>query len=75
MNPGVFAPFVRAPKLLLHGKYDEQNPVRTMGRPMFDVMQGDKKWILFDGGHIAPPEVSVPAILPWLDEKLGKVAR
>ncbi len=75
INPGIFAPFIRAPKLLLHGKYDEQNPVPTMGRPVYDAMRGDKKWILFDGGHIAPPEVSVPAILPWLDEKLGKVRR
>lgn len=75
VNPGVFAPFIRGPKLLLHGKYDEQNPVNTMGRPVYDAMRGDKKWIVFDGGHIAPPEVSLPAILPWLDEKLGKVLR
>lgn len=73
MNPGIFTPFIRAPKFQLHGKYDEQNPIRTMGRPVFDALRGDKIWQQFDGGHIAPPEVEVPAISPWLDAKLGPV--
>ena len=75
MNPGIFAPFIRAPKFQLHGRYDEQNPLLTMGRPVFEVLRGDKTWHQFDGGHIAPPEVSVPAVGAWLDEKLGKVKR
>jgi formylglycine-generating enzyme required for sulfatase activity/DNA-binding winged helix-turn-helix (wHTH) protein len=73
LNPALAAPFIEAPKLVMHGAYDEQHPVNTMGRTFFDSLRGYKKWVQFDGGHIAPPEVALPAVLPWLDANLGKV--
>ncbi len=72
-NPAAFAPWIKAPKLLLHGKYDELNPIDTIGRPVFDTLRGEKKWVVYNGGHVAPAEVAVPVVLPWLDEKLGPV--
>jgi fermentation-respiration switch protein FrsA (DUF1100 family) len=41
---------VNAPKLFLHGEFDESIPWQD-GRKVFDQATGDKEWTRFEGGH------------------------
>ena len=75
INPANLIPHVRAPKLLLHGRYDETAPLKPEGEPLHRLLRGPKRILLYDGGHIPAPEFYVPAINGWLDETLGPVAR
>jgi len=75
INPVNFLPQIRAPKLLLQGRYDENLPLKYQAEPLQRLLRGQKRIILYDGGHIPPPEISVPPINAWLDETLGPVRR
>lgn len=75
INPVNLLPQIRAPKLILHGRYDETLPLRYHGEPLQRLLRAPKRIILYDGGHIPPPEISVPPINAWLDETLGPVKR
>ncbi|HEU4698250.1 MAG TPA: SUMF1/EgtB/PvdO family nonheme iron enzyme, partial [Gemmatimonadales bacterium] len=69
-----FAPYLRAPKLLLNGRNDEEHPWLSRGLPLWNLLREPKKLILVDGaGHLPPAEARVPAINAWLDETLGRV--
>jgi hypothetical protein len=71
-----FAPYIRAPKLLLNGDRDEEHPWRTRGLPLWNLLRQPKKLILIEGGgHLPRPEDRVPAINAWLDQTLGPVRR
>jgi dienelactone hydrolase len=70
-----FVPYIRAPKLMLNGRYDEVHTLSTMIEPALRLMREPKKLVLYDGSHTPPVEVAVPAINGWLDETLGKVRR
>lgn len=74
-NAGNFAQHIKVSKLLINGRYDEQYswPIET--EPLFKLLPEPKQLILYDAGHTPPPEIAVPAITKWLDEKLGPVAR
>jgi eukaryotic-like serine/threonine-protein kinase len=74
-NPINFAPHITAPKLLVQGHYDEDTPVRTASDPLFKLLAEPKRRSIFEGGHVAPPEVHVKVTGPWFDEIMGKVAR
>jgi predicted esterase len=74
-SPPNFAAHIRAPKLLLNGRYDEVNPIRTHVEPMFKLLREPKRMQLYDAGHSPPLEIIVPVINGWLDETLGKVIR
>lgn len=41
---------VSAPKLFLHGEFDEDSPWQD-GRRVFEQATGDKEWSRFEGGH------------------------
>jgi eukaryotic-like serine/threonine-protein kinase len=75
IHPVNLVPYIRAPKLLLHGRYDEGAPLKSQGEPMQKLMRGPKRIVLYDGGHAVPAEVFVPAINAWLDETMGPVRR
>jgi serine/threonine protein kinase/formylglycine-generating enzyme required for sulfatase activity/predicted esterase len=68
-----FAPHIRAPKLMLNGRYDEVHPFKTMIDPLYKLLRDPKKLVLFDGSHSPPIEIAVPLINDWLDETLGQV--
>ncbi len=74
-SPPNFAAHIRAPKLLLNGRYDEVNPIRTNVEPAFKLLREPKRMQLYDAGHTPPLEIIVPVVNGWLDETLGKVAR
>src|SRR5215207_1960788 len=59
VNPLFFLPHIRAPKLMMHGRYDDGHP-ESRSRPLFALMREPKKYVTFAGGHIAPPEITVP---------------
>ena len=70
-----FAPHLRAPKLMLNGRYDEVHYLTTVIEPLYNLYRDPKKLVLYDGSHTPPIEVAVPAINGWLDETLGTVRR
>jgi serine/threonine protein kinase/formylglycine-generating enzyme required for sulfatase activity len=72
-DPINFAPHIRGPKLMLHGRYDEDTPLDTRGKPLFDLLPEPKRLILYDGGHIPDYRVLVTIINSWLDETMGPV--
>ncbi|MDX2034107.1 MAG: SUMF1/EgtB/PvdO family nonheme iron enzyme [Blastocatellia bacterium] len=70
-----FAAHLRAPKLVLNGRFDEVHPLRTMIEPLYNLFPQPKKLVLYDGSHTPPIDIAVPAINQWLDETLGPVRR
>ena len=72
-NPIHYAPLIRQPKLLIHGKYDETSPLTTMAEPLFALLPEPKVVSIYEGGHRPDPEFLVPAINSWLDTTLGPV--
>jgi hypothetical protein len=68
-----FAPRIRAPKLLLNGRYDEEHPWERRALPLWRLLQAPKRLVLVEGGHVPPAEARVPVINDWLDETLGRV--
>ncbi|MFL6277953.1 MAG: protein kinase domain-containing protein [Blastocatellia bacterium] len=75
INPINYVGHIRAPKLLVQGRYDEADPLTTQGEPLFQLLAEPKRRILFDGGHIPPPQMMFPALNNWLDETMGAVIR
>ncbi len=75
-DPMNFAPHLKAPVLMINGRYDFDFPLETCQEPMFRALGtpvADKKHILYDSGHM-------PALLPmmkdtlnWFDHYLGPV--
>jgi eukaryotic-like serine/threonine-protein kinase len=74
-NPVYFAPHIRPPKLMAHGRYDEDTPLKTQAEPLFRLLREPKRLVLYDGAHVPPPEFLVPVMNNWLDEMLGPVRR
>jgi formylglycine-generating enzyme required for sulfatase activity/tRNA A-37 threonylcarbamoyl transferase component Bud32 len=69
-----FAPYIRAPKLLLNGRYDEEHPYHTRALPLWNLLREPKRLVLVDSaGHVPPQEALVPAVNQWLDETMGPV--
>jgi hypothetical protein len=74
VNPLHFFPHIRAPKLLIHGLYDDGHPIATE-EPIFRLMREPKKRASLVGGHLPPPEIMVPTVNAFLDQTLGPVSR
>jgi pimeloyl-ACP methyl ester carboxylesterase len=74
-NPINFASHIRAPKLILQGRYDEDTPVRTATEPFFKLLSEPKQLTFYDGGHVPSVEVVMSTTSGWLDEHLGRVVR
>jgi len=71
-----FAPRVRAPVLLVNGRYDFTAPFDTNQLPLFRLLgppEKDKKHVVFDSGHVPPWPDVVRETLDWLDQRLGPV--
>ena len=74
-NPINFTPHIRAPKLVVQGRYDEDTPVRTATEPFFKLLSEPKQMIFYDGGHVPSVEVAMSTTSGWLDQQLGRVVR
>ena len=74
-NPITFTPHIRAPKLVVQGRYDEDTPVRTANEPFFRLLSEPKQMIFYDGGHVPSVEVAMSTTSGWLDQQLGRVVR
>jgi dienelactone hydrolase len=67
-----FAPYIRAPKLMVNGRQDEEHPWKTRALPLWNLLREPKELLLIDGaGHRPPIEVRAPAINAFLDRTLG----
>ena len=74
-DPANFAPHIRAPKLILQGRFDEDTPLKTQSEPLLKILPDPTRVVLYDGGHVAPPELLVPTVGAFLDQVLGPVKR
>jgi cephalosporin-C deacetylase-like acetyl esterase len=68
-----FAPLIRKPKLLLHGRYDESAPLKTVAEPLYNLLTGQKEKEYFDCAHRVDPKYLVPTVNKWLDGQFGPV--
>jgi serine/threonine protein kinase/formylglycine-generating enzyme required for sulfatase activity len=70
-----FAPHIRGPILILQGRYDEALAWKAEAEPLYKLLRGPKRLILFDGGHAPPMELFATTIHRGLDETLGPVRK
>ena len=73
-----FAPRIKAPVLMLSGRFDYVFPTGTSQEPMLRLLgtrKEDKRLILYDTGHDIPYTEVVKETLNWLDRYLGPVNR
>ncbi len=73
-----FAPRVRIPVLMLHGRYDITVPWETDGKPLYDRLgtpAPDKVLKMYDTDHFIPRTELMRESLAWLDKYLGPVTK
>jgi serine/threonine protein kinase/formylglycine-generating enzyme required for sulfatase activity/dienelactone hydrolase len=71
-----FAPHVKAPVLILNGRYDFLWPPRISQEPMFRLLgtpTEHKRRVVYDTGHNVPRTEMIKESLNWLDKYLGPV--
>jgi dienelactone hydrolase len=75
-DPLNFASHVKAPVLMLNGRYDYGYPTETSQKPMFRLLgtpPRNKRHVVFEAGHIPPNNLMMTEILEWLDRYQGLV--
>jgi formylglycine-generating enzyme required for sulfatase activity len=73
-SPVNFVPYIRVPKLMIHGRYDEGALFKTSAEPLYRLFSEPKRQKVFDTGHFPPLELWVPVAKDWFDETLGPVS-
>jgi cephalosporin-C deacetylase-like acetyl esterase len=71
-----FAPRVKAPVLMLNGRFDFIWPPGTSQEPMFRLLGTPiehKRRVVYDTGHDIPRNEEIKETLNWLDRYLGPV--
>ena len=71
-----FAPHVKAPVLMLNGRFDFIWPPRISQEPMFRLLgtpTEHKRRVVYDTGHDVPRTEMIKESLNWLDKYLGSV--
>lgn len=73
-----FAPRIRAPVLMVNGRYDFTFPVASSQEPLFRLLgssEHDKRHVLFDAAHDTSLDRTslIREVLQWLDRYLGTV--
>jgi formylglycine-generating enzyme required for sulfatase activity/tRNA A-37 threonylcarbamoyl transferase component Bud32/dienelactone hydrolase len=69
-----FAPRIRAPKLMINGRLDEEHPWLTRAKPLWELLREPKELLLVDdAGHAVPTEELTPPTKAFLDRVLGPV--
>jgi eukaryotic-like serine/threonine-protein kinase len=75
-GPFNFTPRVKMPVLMVNGRYDFFFPKETTQDPMFRALgtpEKDKRHVVFESGHVPPPDMLIKEVLDWLDRYLGSV--
>jgi serine/threonine protein kinase/formylglycine-generating enzyme required for sulfatase activity len=75
INPVNLLPQIRAPKLVINGRYDEVMSLKNDCEPFHHLLREPKKILVVETGHIPPPEVYVAPVNQFLDQTLGPVRR
>ena len=68
---------MRAPTLMLNGRYDFENPVDRAQVPLFALLgtaADHKRHAVLEAGHALPIQDVTREVLSWLDRYLGPVA-
>ena len=71
-----FAPRVKAPVLMLNGRFDYIYPTAASQEPMYRLLgtpSEHKRRVVFDTGHDIPRTEMIKESLNWLDRYLGPV--
>ena len=71
-----FLPRIHQPVIMLNAKYDHFFPIETAQKPFFDYLgtpPDQKRYVVYEGGHILPRADLIRASLDWLDKYLGPV--
>jgi hypothetical protein len=69
---------MKQPVLMLNARYDHLFPVKTSQIPMLQAIgtpDVEKKYIVYESGHVTPRIESIKESLGWLDQHLGFVRR
>ena len=75
-DPFNFLAQVTQPTLMLNATNDDSFPVETSQKPFFRRLgtpAADKRYVLFEGGHMLPRTQLISESLAWLDSYLGPV--
>jgi dienelactone hydrolase len=73
-----FAPHVRIPVLMLNGRYDLLYRAETDQLPMFRLLgtpKNQKRYVLFDAGHVLLQQNDMKETLDWFDKYLGATGK
>jgi predicted esterase len=76
IDPRNFAPRMRAPTLMLSGRYDFGTPYPGTQLALFAMLgspPGTKRHVVFEAGHALPMEEVAREVGPWLDRYLGPI--
>jgi pimeloyl-ACP methyl ester carboxylesterase len=71
-----FAPRIKAPTLMINGRYDSVFHLELSQNPMFRLLgtpEKDKRHAVFESGHLPPKNLIMKEVLDWLDRYLGPV--
>ena len=74
VEPINYLPRIKAPVIMLNGRYDHFFPVESSQKPFFRFLgtpEEHKRYVLYDGGHNVPRERLIAESLDWLDRYLG----
>jgi dienelactone hydrolase len=77
-DPLNFVSRIRAPVLMVNGRYDDVFPVESSQRPFFRLLgtpPEHKRFVLFDDGHVVGRGPLIAEGFAWLDRYLGPVKR
>ncbi len=75
VNPINFLPKIQAPMLFIHGRYDENSPVKNTLEPLLHLLRAPHRVEYFEGGHMPDFDFVIPQVNTWLDENLGPVRK
>jgi len=68
------APRVKIPTLMINGRYDFVFPEDSSQKPLFQLLGTpgkDKRYVVFEAGHVLPTDLLTKETLDWLDRYLG----
>ena len=71
-----FAPRIKAPVLMLNGRFDFIFPPGSSQEPMFRLLgtaKENKRRVVYDTGHDIPRNEQIKETLDWLDRYLGPI--
>ena len=72
-----FAPRVKAPVLMLNGRFDYYYPLQASQEPMFRLLgspKDQKRHVVYETGHDLPRTGVIKESLDWLDKYLGPLS-